>query len=64
MANHKNSPPDGSLYLGSLKATVLDSSLNIVATELLRFDSDLPHYKTQDGVYRNSSDDGRIVSPT
>lgn len=70
MANRNNSLPDGSLFLGfdsstqSLKATVLDSSLNIVATELIRFDSDLPHYKTQDGVYRDSSDDGRIVSPT
>ncbi|KAG5018838.1 hypothetical protein JHK87_014693 [Glycine soja] len=45
-------------------ATVLDSNLNIVASELVRFDSDLPHYKTKDGVYRDPSGNGRIVSPT
>ncbi|KAI9106361.1 hypothetical protein K1719_021889 [Acacia pycnantha] len=62
--------PDGSYYLGfdsstqSLKATVLDSNLNIVLSELIRFDSDLPHYKTKDGVYRDPSVNGRIVSPT
>lgn len=27
------------------------------------FDSDLPHYKTKDGVYRDTLVDGRIVSP-
>ncbi|KAK4752748.1 hypothetical protein SAY87_021546 [Trapa incisa] len=62
--------PEDALFLGldsstqSLKATVLDSNLNIVATELVRFDSDLSHYKTKDGVYRDPSDSGRIVSPT
>ncbi|KAL1200025.1 Xylulose kinase 2 [Cardamine amara subsp. amara] len=62
-------PPD-SLFLGfdsstqSLKATVLDSDLNIVRTELIHFDSDLAHYKTKDGVYRDTSIKGRIVSPT
>ncbi|CAH8355231.1 unnamed protein product [Eruca vesicaria subsp. sativa] len=62
-------PPD-SLFLGfdsstqSLKATVLDSSLNIVTTELVHFDSELPHYKTKDGVYRDPTVNGRIVSPT
>uniref|UniRef100_A0A1J3CM20 Xylulose kinase n=1 Tax=Noccaea caerulescens TaxID=107243 RepID=A0A1J3CM20_NOCCA len=62
-------PPD-SLFLGfdsstqSLKATVLDSELNIVTTELVHFDSDLPHYKTKDGVYRDANVNGRIVSPT
>ncbi|GAB2293704.1 Xylulose kinase 2 [Dionaea muscipula] len=70
MAKKLSSLPDDSLFLGfdsstqSLKATVLDSSLNVVATELVHFDSDLPHYKTQDGVYRDPSDNGRIVSPT
>uniref|UniRef100_A0A9I9DKD2 Xylulose kinase n=1 Tax=Cucumis melo TaxID=3656 RepID=A0A9I9DKD2_CUCME len=62
--------PDNSYFLGfdsstqSLKATVLDSNLNIVASELVHFDSELSHYKTQDGVYRDSSINGRIVSPT
>ncbi|KAK7352934.1 hypothetical protein VNO80_18365 [Phaseolus coccineus] len=62
--------PQGSYFLGfdsstqSLKATVLDSNLHIVASELVHFDSDLPHYKTKDGVYRDPSDSGRIVSPT
>ncbi|XP_010520814.1 PREDICTED: xylulose kinase-like [Tarenaya hassleriana] len=62
--------PQDSLFLGfdsstqSLKATVLDSNLNIVKTELVHFDSDLPHYKTKDGVYRDTSVNGRIVSPT
>lgn len=48
----------------SLKATVLDSNLNILTTELVQFDTDLPHYKTKDGVYRDPSVNGRIVSPT
>lgn len=62
--------PRDALFLGfdsstqSLKATVLDSNLNIVATELIHFDSELPHYKTKDGVFRDPSDDGRIISPT
>ncbi|KAL5074027.1 hypothetical protein RYX36_013011 [Vicia faba] len=62
--------PKDSFFLGfdsstqSLKATVLDSNLNIIASELIHFDSDLPHYKTKDGVYRDQSINGRIVSPT
>ncbi|XP_031253424.1 xylulose kinase 2-like [Pistacia vera] len=62
--------PQDSFFLGfdsstqSLKATVLDSNLNIVTSELVHFDSDLPHYKTKDGVYRDPSVNGRIVSPT
>ncbi|KAL5559881.1 hypothetical protein UlMin_036092 [Ulmus minor] len=62
--------PHDSYFLGfdsstqSLKATVLDSNLNIVASELIHFDSDLPHYKTKDGVYRDPLINGRIVSPT
>lgn len=43
---------------------MLDSSFNIVASELVRFDDDLPHYNTKDGVYRDSAVNGRIVSPT
>lgn len=48
----------------SLKATALDSRLAIVASEIVHFDSDLPHYKTSGGVYRDPSGGGRIVSPT
>ncbi|XP_078435544.1 xylulose kinase 2-like isoform X2 [Wolffia australiana] len=62
--------PDDALFLGfdsstqSLKVTVLDSRLVIVTSEIIRFDIDLPHYKTKDGVYRDPSGNGRIVSPT
>lgn len=62
--------PQGSLFLGfdsstqSLKATVLDGDFNIVATEIVNYDSELPHYKTKDGVYRDAVVNGRIVSPT
>ncbi|XP_048332198.2 xylulose kinase 2 [Ziziphus jujuba] len=62
--------PQDSYFLGfdsstqSLKATVLDYKLNIVTSELVHFDTDLPHYKTKDGVYRDPSVNGRIVSPT
>ncbi|KAG0463798.1 hypothetical protein HPP92_019867 [Vanilla planifolia] len=62
--------PDDSFFLGfdsstqSLKATVLDANLNIVDSEAVHFDSQLPHYKTQDGVYRDISNNSRIVSPT
>lgn len=43
---------------------MLNSNLNIVASEIVNFDSELPHYKTKDGVYRDTSVNGRIVSPT
>ncbi|XP_031118646.1 xylulose kinase 2-like [Ipomoea triloba] len=62
--------PHDALFLGfdsstqSMKVTVLDANLNIVATEMVNFDSELPHYKTKDGVYRDASINGRIVSPT
>ncbi|KAL2894859.1 Xylulose kinase 2 [Bienertia sinuspersici] len=62
--------PEGSFFLGfdsstqSLKATVLDSNFNTVVTELVHFDSELPHYETNGGVYRDPSVNGRIVSPT
>lgn len=48
----------------SLKVTVLDANLNIVAKEVVHFDSELSHYKTKDGIYRDPSVNGRIVSPT
>ncbi|GFP84108.1 xylulose kinase [Phtheirospermum japonicum] len=62
--------PEGSYFLGfdsstqSLKATVLDANLNIVAQEIVNFDSELPNYKTKGGVYRDPCVNGRIVSPT
>ncbi|XP_010943282.1 xylulose kinase 2 [Elaeis guineensis] len=62
--------PKDSLFLGfdsstqSLKATVLDDNLNIVASDVVHFDSELSHYQTKDGVYRDPMVDGRIVSPT
>ncbi|KAK9930047.1 hypothetical protein M0R45_027106 [Rubus argutus] len=62
--------PKDSYFLGfdsstqSLKATVLDSNLNVVTSEVVQFDTSLPHYKTKDGVYRDPSVNGRIVSPT
>ncbi|KAF8668898.1 hypothetical protein HU200_052102 [Digitaria exilis] len=48
----------------SMKATVLNNELAIVASEIVNFDSELPHYKTEGGVYRDSADDGHIFSPT
>ncbi|KAL3505015.1 hypothetical protein ACH5RR_034856 [Cinchona calisaya] len=62
--------PEDFLFLGfdcstqSLKATVLDANLRIVTTEIVNFDSELPHYKTKDGVHRDPFVNGRIVSPT
>lgn len=43
---------------------MLDDNLTIVSSETLHFDSQLPHYRTKDGVYRDPVDNGRIVSPT
>lgn len=43
---------------------MLDSNLNLVTSEIVHFDSQLPHYRTRDGVYRDASENGRIVSPT
>lgn len=43
---------------------MLDATLNIVHSDIVNFDSELPHYKTNDGVYRDPSVTGRIVSPT
>ncbi|PUZ68038.1 hypothetical protein GQ55_3G482400 [Panicum hallii var. hallii] len=61
--------PDDALFLGldcstqSLKATVLDAGLGIVATDSVHFDSDLPPYGTHGGVRRDPAERGRIVSP-
>lgn len=65
-----SSLPDDGLFLGfdsstqSLKATVLDSNLTIAISEVVNFDSELPHYQTKDGVFRDPLGDGTIVSPT
>ncbi|XP_047267035.1 xylulose kinase 2-like isoform X3 [Capsicum annuum] len=62
--------PQDSLFLGfdcstqSLKATVLDANLNIVISQLVNYDSELPHYNTKGGVFRDQVVSGRIVSPT
>ncbi|KAL6012780.1 hypothetical protein ACLOJK_003269 [Asimina triloba] len=48
----------------SLKATVLDANLKIFTSETVHFDSELPRYKTRDGVCRDPSENGRISSPT
>ncbi|CAL9088541.1 unnamed protein product [Musa textilis] len=62
--------PSDALFLGfdsstqSLKATVLDGNLIIIHSESVHFDTELPHYRTKDGVYRDPSGNGRIVSPT
>ncbi|CAI7754336.1 unnamed protein product [Closterium sp. NIES-53] len=57
------------LFLGfdsstqSLKATAIDSSLRIVATESLQYDTTLPHYRTSGGVHRASAEpDSRTSS--
>ncbi|CAI5477649.1 unnamed protein product [Closterium sp. Yama58-4] len=57
------------LFLGfdsstqSLKATAIDSSLRIVATESLQYDTTLPHYRTSGGVHRASAEpDSRASS--
>lgn len=42
----------------------MDSNLNVFISELVHFDTDLPHYQTKDGVFRDPLIDGRIVSPT
>ena len=51
----------------SLKATVLDGKLRVVASRSVHFDSELPHYKTRDGVHRAttnaSSAGGTVTAP-
>lgn len=66
--DRRYSLPEDALFLGfdsstqSLKATVLDYNLCIVLSETVHFDSELPHFKTKDGVYRDPSGNGRVVS--
>jgi xylulokinase len=47
----------------SLKATVLDADLSAVATDLVHFDSELPHYGTDGGVRRDLAERGRVLAP-
>ncbi|KAK1643587.1 hypothetical protein QYE76_061392 [Lolium multiflorum] len=61
--------PNGFFFLGfdcstqSLKPTVLDAGLAIVAHDDAHFDSELPHYGTEGSVRRDPAEPGRIVSP-
>ncbi|KAL6846888.1 hypothetical protein ACP4OV_022741 [Aristida adscensionis] len=61
--------PEDSLFLGfdcstqSLKATLLDAGLAVVAADAVHFDSELPHYGTSGGVRRDPAERGRIVAP-
>jgi xylulokinase len=45
-----------------LKVVALDADAKVVAEERVRFDSDLPEYRTQDGVHRRAA--GVVTSPT
>ncbi|XP_040385762.1 xylulose kinase 2 isoform X3 [Oryza brachyantha] len=47
----------------SLKATVLDAGLTLLAYDSVHFDSDLPHYGTHGGVLRDPADPARVVAP-
>lgn len=46
----------------SLKATIIDSSLQVVAEADVNFDADFPAYKTEGGVH--PQEDGTVTSPT
>ncbi len=60
-----------SLFLGldastqALKASLLDSDLNVLSELEVRFDRDLPHYNTTGGVSAPTStdDEGTVVAP-
>ncbi|GAQ82467.1 xylulose kinase [Klebsormidium nitens] len=60
--------PEEGLFLGldsstqSMKVTALDSSLKVVATQAIQFDSALPQYGTTDGVHRGPN--SQVTSPT
>ncbi|KAJ1028467.1 hypothetical protein NDA16_001633 [Ustilago loliicola] len=61
----------GPLFLGldastqALKASLLDADLNVLSELEVRFDRDLPHYKTTGGVSQPTADDdqGTVVAP-
>lgn len=59
--------PHDALFLGldsstqSLKATVLNAHFCINSSHSVHFDSELPHYNTQDGVHRGAA--GRVTAP-
>ncbi|CBQ72155.1 probable XKS1-xylulokinase [Sporisorium reilianum SRZ2] len=62
---------DAPLFLGldastqALKASLLDVDLNVLSELEVRFDRDLPHYKTTGGVSAPTADDdeGTVVAP-
>ena len=60
----------GLLYLGldlstqSLKATVVSEDLDIVFSESISFDFDLPHYATEGGFHRSKSNPELVTVPT
>ena len=67
-ATHRAMSTAGPLFLGldsstqSLKATVIDSSLAVVAEADVNFDADFPAYGTSGGVHKQ--EDGTVTSPT
>jgi len=68
---HKNEIsycPKDALFLGldsstqGLKAIIIDASTKVVYEEGLNFDKDLPHYKTEGGVYHGKGNDSLAVT--
>lgn len=59
MVNKKASGDDGSLFVGldsstqGLKATLIDSELNVVYENAVNFDMDLPEFKTEGGTHHH-----------
>ncbi|ORY76517.1 hypothetical protein BCR35DRAFT_305745 [Leucosporidium creatinivorum] len=60
-------PMDDSLFIGldlstqALKASFVNAALEGVAEHVVRFDEDLPHFKTKSGVH--SGEKGKVTSP-
>ncbi|CAO1637427.1 unnamed protein product [Sympodiomycopsis kandeliae] len=63
------SSPAGPLFLGldlstqALKASLLDSSLNLLSEVAVNFDKELPQYGTKGGVLLGPSGSGQVYSP-
>eukprot|EP01018_Ginkgo_biloba_P022173 Gb_02444 [translate_table: standard] len=47
----------------SLQSTILDHNLRIISFKIIHFDSELSYYKMNDGVYRDPSGNGQVISP-
>lgn len=66
MTDKRSSGDDGSLFLGldsstqGLKATLIDSELNVVHESAVNFDNDLPEFKTKGGAHHHA--DGLTVT--